>query len=241
MTVDRSAAAPPPRAHPDLVDRFLRYWVLWVTLGETVGFAAPALAQLAFAGSPVATAALILAGAVEGAVLGWTQATVLRVVLPALDRSRWVGATALGAAAAWFVGLLPAEWADVWQRWPTVAQLVTAALLATFLLCTLGFAQWFELRRHLPSAGWWIAGSAAAWCAGLTVFFAVATPLWQPGQSAALVLGIGLLAAVLMALAMAVVSGVVLRTLLRHARSGSRRHIRRRDHPAGGESPSQTA
>jgi len=241
MTVDRSAPAPPPRARPDLIDRFLRYWVLWVTLGETVGFSAPALAQLAFAGSPIASAALILAGAIEGAVLGWTQATVLRVVLPALNRSRWVGATALGAAAAWFVGLLPAEWADVWERWPAAAQLVTAALLATVLLCSLGFAQWFELRRHLPGAGWWIAGSAAAWCVGLAVFFAVATPLWQPGQSAALVLAIGLLAAVLMALAMAVVSGVVLRALLRHARAGAGRRRRGAAANTGNESPSQPA
>ncbi|QYF73913.1 hypothetical protein [Cryobacterium sp. PAMC25264] len=238
MTVDRNAPAPQRRARPDLLDRFLRYWVLWVTLGETAGFLAPTLAQLAFAGSPIASAALILAGAIEGAVLGWTQATVLRVVLPNLIRSRWVGATAIGAAAAWFVGLLPAEWADVWQRWPAAAQLIVAALLATFLLCSLGLAQWFELRRLLPRSGWWIAGSAAAWCAGLVAFFAVATPLWQPGQSAALVLAIGLLAAVLMALTMAVVSGVVLRALLRRARAGAGH---RPDPRTGNESPSQPA
>lgn len=214
MTVDRTGSAA-ARSGSDTNDRFLRYWLFWVSVGEAVGFVAPALAQLAFAESPVARPALIIAGAVEGAVLGWTQATVLRVRLPALSRQRWVVATALGAAVAWFIGLLPAEWADVWQDWPVTVQVLAGSLLALLLLGSLGFAQWFELRRHLLGAGWWIAGSAAAWCAGLAVFFGVATPLWQPGQPTGLVLMVGLLAGLAMAITMALVSGLVLVRLLR--------------------------
>jgi len=221
MTVDRAFPGPRPTRGPDRADRFLRNWLLWVTLGETVGFLAPVLAQLAVGGSAVVAPALILAGAVEGTVLGWTQSTVLRSRLPALSRRRWVGATAIGAAAAWFIGLLPAEWADVWQTWPATGQVVAAVVLATVLVCALGYAQWFELRRHLRGAGWWILGSAAAWCAGLAVFFAVATPLWQPGQSGGLILLIGVLAGALMALTMALVSGLVLHLLLRQKESPS--------------------
>ena len=215
MTVDRPLPGPRPNSGPDRADRFLRNWLFWVSLGETVGFLVPVLAQLAFAGSPVVAPALILAGAVEGTVLGWTQATVLRSRVTALNRRRWVGATAIAGAGAWFIGLLPAEWAEVWQRWPATAQFAAGILLATVLLCALGFAQWFELRRHLRGAGWWILGSAAAWGAGLAVFFAVATPLWAPGQAVALVLLVGVLAGVLMAVSMALVSGVVLHLLLR--------------------------
>ena len=221
MTVDRAFPGPRPTSGPDRADRFLRNWLLWVSLGETVGFLAPVLAQLAVGGSAVVAPALILAGAVEGTVLGWTQSTVLRSRLPALSRRRWVGATAIGAAAAWFIGLLPAEWADVWQTWPATGQVVAAVVLATVLVCALGYAQWFELRRHLRGAGWWILGSAAAWCAGLAVFFAVATPLWQPGQSGGLILLIGVLAGALMALTMALVSGLVLHLLLRQKESPS--------------------
>ena len=221
MTVDRAFPGPRPTRGPDRADRFLRNWLLWVSLGETVGFLAPVLAQLAVGGSAVVAPALILAGAVEGTVLGWTQSTVLRSRLPALSRRRWVGATAIGAAAAWFIGLLPAEWADVWQTWPATGQVVAAVVLATVLVCALGYAQWFELRRHLRGAGWWILGSAAAWCAGLAVFFAVATPLWQPGQSGGLILLIGVLAGALMALTMALVSGLVLHLLLRQKESPS--------------------
>ncbi|WP_198415064.1 MULTISPECIES: hypothetical protein [unclassified Cryobacterium] len=219
MTVDRPLPGPRPRSGPDRADRFLRSWLLWVSLGESVGFLVPALAQLTFAGSSVLAPALIFAGAAEGTVLGWTQATVLRSRVPALNRRRWVGATAIAGAAAWFIGLLPAEWAEVWQRWPAAAQFTAGILLATVLLCALGFAQWFELRRHLRGAGWWILGSAAAWGAGLAVFFAVATPLWQPGQPGALILLIGVLAGMFMAVAMALVSGVVLHLLLRRKES----------------------
>lgn len=221
MTVDRTS---PGQSRPDADDRFLRYWLLWVSLGEVVGFLAPAVAQLGLTGSPVGPAPLIVAGAVEGTVLGWTQATVLRVPLPALSRSRWVAATAIGAAAAWFLGLLPAEWADIWQRWPAMTQLVAGVLLALVLLGAIGFAQWFELRRRLAGAHWWVVGSALAWCAGLVVFFAVATPLWQPGQPWPLVLLVGLFAALLMAVSMALVSGLVLQRLLRRAtkRDGGR-------------------
>jgi uncharacterized integral membrane protein len=179
-----------------------------------VGFLAPALAQLTFAGAPVVIPALILAGAVEGAVLGWTQATVLRVRVPTLSRSRWVRATAIAAAAAWFIGLLPAEWADVWQHWPASGQLVAGALTAAVLLCALGVAQWTELRRHSRTALWWVLGSALAWCAGLAVFLAVATPLWQPGQPAGIVLLIGVFAGILMALTMALVSGVAIERIV---------------------------
>lgn len=222
MTVDRTS---PGQSPADAAGRFLRYWLLWVSLGETVGFLAPAVTQLGFAGSPVGSAPLIVAGAVEGTVLGWTQATILRVPLPALSRSRWVGATAIGAAAAWFLGLLPAEWADIWQRWPATTQLVAGVLLALVLLGAVGFAQWFELRRHLAGALWWVVGSALAWCAGLVVFFAVATPLWQPGQPWPLVLLVGLVAALLMAVTMALVSGLVLVRMLRRAtKRGGGRH-----------------
>ena len=203
---------------------FLRYWLFWVTVGEVVGFLAPVLAQFTFAGSSVRVPALILAGAVEGTVLGWTQANVLRSRLPALSRSRWVGATALGAAVAWFIGLLPAEWADVWQRWPLPAQVVAGAVGALVLLCSLGVAQLFELRRHLTGAGWWVLGSALAWATGLLVFFAVATPLWQPGQPGWLTLLVGVLAGVLMAVSMALVTGLVVRRLLRHRNRGESRN-----------------
>jgi uncharacterized integral membrane protein len=161
--------------------------------------------------------ALVAAGAVEGAVLGWSQARVLKHRIPALSVRGWIGGTAAAASLAWFIGLLPGAYPEVWQGWQLGAQIVVGALAGTVLLCSIGFAQWLERRRHLPRSGSWVAGSAAAWCLGLAVFFGVATPLWQPGQPLPLVVLIGVLAGILMAVSMAAATGLVLVRLLRRA------------------------
>jgi hypothetical protein len=126
---------------------------------------------------------------------------------------RWVLLTAAAAAVAWTVGLLSFS-SESWRGWPAAAQIVTGIGAAMVLLVSIGLAQWFELRRHVPRAWRWIAGSAAAWAVGLGVFMAVATPLWQPGQDLWLTAAIGIGAAVLMAVAMAAVTGLVLVRLL---------------------------
>ena len=194
---------------------FLVRWVAWVSAGESLGFLAPAAAQsvsAAFwpaAGVPL----LVLAGLAEGAVLGWFQGRVLESRLPAVSVRHWVLLTAAAAAVAWTVGLLSFS-SESWQGWPAAAQIVTGTGAAMVLLVSIGLAQWFELRRHVPRAWRWIAGSAAAWAVGLGVFISVATPLWQPGQDLWLTAAIGIGAAVLMAVAMAAVTGLVLVRLL---------------------------
>lgn len=194
-------------------------WVAWVSAGEAVGFLAPALAQALTSqlDPSVTTAALVAAGAVEGAVLGWSQARVLKRRLPALSAPRWIAGTAIAAAVAWVIGLL--LWGDLaaWPAWPLGVQVAVGALAGAALLCSIGSAQWLELRRHLRRSGWWVAGTAAAWCLGLAVFFAVATPLWQPGQALWLTVLIGVVAGALMAVSMAAVTGLVLVRMLRAA------------------------
>ena len=204
---------------------FLARWIGWVTLGESLGFLAPVLAEYIGAntwpdGVPLL---LVLAGFAEGAVLGWFQVRLLRTRLPALASRRWVLLTSVAAAVAWAVGLLPSAW-PAWQDWPVPARIAAGALAAVVLLGSIGSAQWIELRHHVPRAWRWIAGSAAAWAAGLAVFMAGATPLWEPGQAAWLTAVIGAGAAVLMAVAMALVSGLVLvRLLTEGRRQGLRR------------------
>jgi D-arabinose 1-dehydrogenase-like Zn-dependent alcohol dehydrogenase len=87
------------------------------------------------------------------------------------------------------------------------------------LLCSIGTAQWLELRRHVPRAGRWVTATAAAWCAGLVAFSAVTSPLWQPGQRPALVAAIGALGGLVMALTVAVGTGWALVRLLRIAQA----------------------
>jgi hypothetical protein len=159
--------------------------------------------------------ALLAAGAVKGALLGGAQWWVLRTELPPLGVRRWVALTALGAVVAYALGLLPSTFWDVWSTWPVAAQVVVFALVGSGLLASIGTAQWLELRHHVPRAGRWVWGTAAAWCAALAVFAAISTPLWQEGQSVGLRVLIGVVAGAAMAVTMSAVTRAVMRGLLR--------------------------
>src|SRR6188472_2493967 len=78
-----------------------RRWTLAMTAGELLGFAVPALVGALAVGrgmGEVATAAaLVAAGVMEGAVLGWAQWMVLRRWIQGLGWKEWVGATAAAA------------------------------------------------------------------------------------------------------------------------------------------------
>lgn len=86
-----------------------------------------------------------------------------------------------------------------------------AAVAGIAVLLSLGTAQWFVLRDHFPGAHLWVWANALVWGAGLLVFAAVTTPLWQPGQPPVLVALIGALGGLLMA----AVTGAALTRLTR--------------------------
>lgn len=211
---DTRAAAAPARQKP-----FLLRWFLWVTLGESLGFLAPAVVAVfvIIPNTAGALAWLTVAGVAEGIVLGLAQAHVLKRRLPGLRMRSWTVRTAAGAAFAWLIGLSPSTFAEQWQAWPPALQIAVAVPGALLLLCSIGLAQWPELRRHIAHSGWWVAGSAAAWCVGLGLFFAIATPLWQPGQPPTTVIAIGVAAAIVMAAGMALVTGLVMGRLTSEA------------------------
>jgi hypothetical protein len=184
-----------------------RRWVLVTTAGEVAGFTAPALAGAVTTSADVSglaqAAVLVVAGAVEGALLGWAQGLVLRRVLPGLDTRCWVRATALGAMFAYAMGMLPSLLFPL--SVPTM--IVIGSVAGLLLLASIGTAQWLVLRQHRRHAAWWIPATAGAWLLGLAAFLAIATPLWYPGQSVVLITVIGLIAAVAMAGVVAAVTG----------------------------------
>jgi hypothetical protein len=184
-------------------------WFRWTTAGEFAGFLAPALVGALTTSPPL----LVLAGMAEGAVLGAAQAVVLHRVVRTLNARGWIGATALAAAFAWAVAMFAVHNGDRLNTLPLAAVLPIAAIAGLGVLLSLGTAQWFLLRNHFPGAHLWVWANAVAWGAGLLVFTAVTTPLWQPGQSAELVALIGALGGLLMAATMAAVTGTALTRL----------------------------
>lgn len=212
------------RAAPGTPPRLLWSWLAWTTGGEAVGFLAPAAVASVVATLPAAMIlpSRLLAGAVEGAVLGAAQAHVLRRVLPRLPGPRWVIATSLAAVLAWLIGLLPSTLGNRLDSWPVAVVIGAVAVGGTVLLLSIGAAQWTVLRRHVAHAGRWIAITAIGWLAGLTVFMLIATPLWQEGQPIALTIAIGVLAGLVMAATMAAVTGLGLERLLAAGRTTGR-------------------
>jgi len=176
-------------------------WFVNVTPAEFLGFTVPAVAGAltADASAAVVLPVLLVAGAVEGAVLGAGQARVLRRALPTVNARHWVAATAAAASFAYLAGLAPSTWATQLRDWPPLLLWPAAGALGLALLCSIGFAQWLVLRRHLPRSARWIATTAGAWLVGLAVFLGVTMPLWQPGQSLPATIAIGVLGGFLMA------------------------------------------
>ncbi|QQQ80633.1 hypothetical protein IOD16_18370 [Saccharothrix sp. 6-C] len=191
-------------------------WFPLVTLAEFLGFAVPAGvgALTADRAAALVVPALLVAGAVEGAVLGWGQAAVLRRALPGVSRPRWVAATSGAAVVAYLVGLAPSTWAAGMTTWRPLPTILVALVLGGVLLCSIGTAQWLVLRGHVPRAGRWIATTAVAWLLGLAVFLGFTMPLWQPGQALAVTVLVGLVGGLLMAATTAAVTGYALQRLL---------------------------
>jgi uncharacterized integral membrane protein len=195
----------------------LRSWFWTVTAAEFVGFAVPALvgALTADTAATIALPALLAAGAIEGSMLGWGQASVLRRAISDFRRRPWVIATAAAAVFAYALGLAPSTFTSSIENWPTAVLILAAVVLGGLLLVSIGSAQWLILRRYVAGAARWIAASALAWIVGLGVFLAFTMPLWQTGQPLALTVGIGVVGGLLMAATSSAITGVALRRLLR--------------------------
>lgn len=189
-----------------------RRWTAVTTAGELAGFAAPATVGglAAVGGWPggVTYAAVLAAGFVEGGLLGYAQATVLHASLRRLSVRRYAAATGAAAVLAYAVGMLPSTLGDRLTALPVAVLVAAGALASVVLLGSIGTAQWLVLRGAGVDRPSWIAVTAGAWTAGLAVFMLTASPLWQPGEPAWLVVAIGIGCGALMAATVAALTGL---------------------------------
>jgi hypothetical protein len=125
-------------------------------------------------------AAVVLGTLLEGVVVGAAQEQVLREVLAGLHPRAWTAATALGAGAAWLIGMLPStvlgltassEPSAAPTEPPVLVQTALAVLLGLVAGPILGSAQARVLRRHTPRATRWLWANAIAWALGMPVIF----------------------------------------------------------------------
>jgi hypothetical protein len=122
------------------------------------------------------------AGAIEGIILGYVQATVLRRDYPLLLRRGWVVATTALAVIGWLLGsapsiLIAADPASVSP--PFEPSLGMTALFATgfglILGALFGAAQWLVFRLAAHGAAWWILANMAGWAAALPIIYLAAS------------------------------------------------------------------
>lgn len=188
-------------------DGFWRRWMFSVTVGEAAGFAIPAATGglLALAGAPVRAVypSMILAGACEGVLLGLGQSVGFgRSVVP---RSAWVLSTAVGAAIAWSIGMLPGTLGGVDFSNPFALPLV--AVFGSILLLSIPTLQWLVLKRSGARAASWIPVNAGAWAVGI-LWTLAPSPFIDESTPAAVLFGVYLLAGLLMAATVAVLTGI---------------------------------
>jgi hypothetical protein len=193
--------------------RLLR-WVLVVTVGEAIGFLVPAVvgaAVTAAAWAPLPTLiAMVLAGSVEGAVLGAAQSDCLHRwgVLPL--RRRWIAATSLGAAVAWSLGMLPVMVGGLNR---TIGTVVLVGIGGLILLSSLPLAQYFVLHDHVKRALLWIPINVVAWLLGISWTLVPSPWVDQSTPPGILILIYGI-AGLCMAATVALITGVGLTRLL---------------------------
>lgn len=179
-----------------------RIWLEWIVanaFGEAVGLGCVGLmAMTAMVAEPelaerlprgALAAAVIALGTVEGIIVGLCQGLVLRRAIGRFKPRAWLLATALGALAAWTLGMLPSTLLHLGGEGgggsPAALsdglQLVLAAGLGLVAGPLLALFQWPVLRRHLARAALWLPANALAWAAGMPIVFWVAREPPEPG------------------------------------------------------------
>jgi hypothetical protein len=192
-------------------DPFLRRWLVSVTLAEAAGFAIPAIVggilSLLAAPAGVVYPAMVLAGACEGALLGFGQSIGFGSAVP---RWAWMLATAAGAAAAWSMGMLPSSLGGIDFGSPWV--IILAAVLGCVLLLSIPTLQWLVLRRKGLRTAFWIPVNAGAWAAGI-LWTLAPSPFIDETTPVPALFGVYLLAGLLMAATVAALTGFAARRI----------------------------
>ena len=151
-------------------------------------------------------AVILAAGSIEGALLGSGQAVALTCLqLPRDVLRRWPVVTSVAAALAWSIGLLPSSIPHI--PWSSLATWLIAVVLGSALLLSIPVAQYLLLRSAIPTAGRWIWVNVLAWLVGICWTFAP-SPLVNASTPLLSLIGIYAVAGLLMAITVAVITGL---------------------------------
>ena len=163
---------------------------------------------------------MLLAGAVEGTLLGHFQARVLSRLVPGLRRSAWIRVTMLAGVTGWLIGMIPTLFTtgiDATNTapaepplWLMITLIVSGGL---FLGGLFGLFQQRVLRFWVQRSQQWVLANALGWAAGLGWIFLAA--MWPDENTPWFLIVPGAIVGGLLAgLTVGLVTGLFLRTLL---------------------------
>lgn len=185
-------------------------WIVAVTVGETLGFAVAAVVAVVAVGvalpDPWRYLAFVFAGAVEGATLGASQLVGMGARRP--HAPAWIAATALGAAIAWSIGLLPSTLSLTITSPLGILMLVVGAVA---LLASIPVLQWLVVRGR-ARAVMWIPVNMGAWAIGVLWTFAP-SPIVDESTPLGVLIVVYTTAGLLMAATVAVLTATTARRL----------------------------
>ncbi len=202
---------------------FFRRWTLACSLAEFGGIGLAGLVAgltLYWIGEPerwsekvVVLAAMLLAGAAEGWLVGAFQSKVLQEKIPELSRPTWIWATIAVAVTGWFLGMLPSTLlagqpapAEPATEPPMILIALAAVAMGLFFGAIFGLAQQRVLRRHVTGSNRWIVANSLAWGAGLWWVYLGAS--WEKGGEPIWVLVLsGVVSGLLMGLTVGLITG----------------------------------
>lgn len=188
---------------------FTLRWVVLVAIGEALGFAVAvgaAITAILLQLDDVARLALIVpAGAIEGALLATGQYLAMRDRRP--HPGRWIGFTAVAASVAWLLGMLPSTIGLPIDTPGGIALLVAGGLV---LLATIPLAQWIALQRSGTFR--WVPITMGGWAVAI-LWTAAPSPFIDESSPVPLVAALFVVAGLLMALTIAVLTAPIARTL----------------------------
>jgi hypothetical protein len=206
-----------PADHRSARRRDLGRWIVAVSAGEGIGFAiATTVAVLVIVGGIDGAgrlALVIIGGAFEGMALAVGQYLGMREGRPVAWR--WIGATALAAAIAWALGMLPST---VGIDLGSPLALIAIGVGGIVLLASIPLAQWLVLDRAHTFR--WVPVNAGAWAVAILWTFAP-SPFIDERSPIALVAALYVVAGILMAVTFACLTAGVARSLFFPAREPS--------------------
>ncbi|MBI3133735.1 MAG: hypothetical protein HYZ14_03580 [Bacteroidetes bacterium] len=207
------------------------HWILNCALGELIGIGAAgaiAVGTTVLMGEPeslsekfVVLFLMMLAGALEGTVLGYFQWRILVRKFHSLPKKTFMAWTISVAVSGWFLGMLPSlffipENAQAAEApVPEIHPLLFIALsmgMGLILGALFGLFQFFALRKYATPANRWILANALGWALGMCCIFIFAT-LPDENTPRYLIIGGGILGGLLAGISVGLITGIFLRQL----------------------------